>query len=95
MSTTSDNAARTATPVAVDEKPVLADGVDSAVDKAQVKLDAAIDAAQDKARTVGENASAKASDARDQAKEHAVDALDATQSQVDAAVAKAKDALQK
>jgi hypothetical protein len=95
MSTTSDKATPATQPVAATEKPALGERVDSAVDKAQVKLDSAIDAAQDKARAVGENASAKAADVRDQAKEHAVDALDATQSQVDGAVAKAKDALQK
>ena len=61
----------------------------------QVKLDAAIDAAQDKAKTAREGASAKATDTRDQAKEKAVEVLDATQTQVDNAFDKAKDALQK
>jgi cell division septum initiation protein DivIVA len=83
------------TPAVPETKPGLGERVDSAVDSAQVKLDSAIDAAQDKAKTAREDASAKAADTRDQAKEKAVEVLDATQAQVDGAIGKAKDALQK
>jgi hypothetical protein len=81
------------TPAVSGTKPGLGDRVDSAVDSAQVKLDAAIDAAQDKAKTAREDVSTKATDAREHAKDKAIEVLDATQSQVDSAVGKAKDTL--
>jgi hypothetical protein len=91
MSITSQNT----TPAAPETKAGLPERVDTAVEKAQVRLDTAIDAAQHKAKAAGDEAAAKAAEAREKAKERAVDVLDATQSAVEHAVGKAKDALQK
>jgi len=76
------------TTAADDEKPGAGERLGAAIDGAQDKLTEAVDHAGDRVKDA-------LAGGRDDAARHAVEAMDATEMQVDLALEKAKDAVQK